>query len=68
MPAPVKLNLKSVGLENNPNKRWLIKFDAATGAVVWEFEMPTNNSDGLSKNKVTFCSILTCLIFVAIRI
>ena len=27
-----------------------MKLDAATGAVIWEFEMPTNNSDGLSSN------------------
>jgi len=36
---------------NYAHARWLIKLDAATGAVIWEFEMPTNNSDGLSANK-----------------
>ena len=36
---------------NNAHARWIIKLDAATGAVIWEIEMPTNNSDGLSKSK-----------------
>ena len=36
---------------NQAIARWLIKLDAQTGVVIWEVEMPNNNSDSLSGKK-----------------